>query len=112
MFQCVSLDVLHYLLDIHTDHSSLSPSPTGLYQCTTCDQTCSDEESLARHRLIHSNINSPKEKCKGCGRNFLTPDSLANHETDCSLYRPYRCDYCGRGYVIAARLKHHRQFCS
>ena len=21
-------------------------------------------------------------------------------------------DYCGRGYVIAARLKHHRQFCS
>jgi len=74
----------------HADHSSLSPSPTGLYQCTTCDQTCSDEESLARHRLIHSNINSPKEKCKGCGRNFLTPDSLANHETDCSLYRPYR----------------------
>ena len=78
----------------HADHSSLSPSRTGVYQCTTCDQTCPDEESLARHKLIHASIISPNEKCKckGCGRNFATPDSLANHETDCSLYRPYRCE--------------------
>ena len=76
----------------HRDLSSLSPSASGVYQCQECDQVCSDEASLARHKLIHVNTNSPKEKCKGCGRNFATQESLANHEKDCSLYRPYRCE--------------------
>jgi len=74
----------------HRDLSSLSPSPSGVYQCKECDQICADEASLARHKLIHVTTGSPKERCKGCGRGFSNQESLANHEKDCSLYRPYR----------------------
>jgi len=96
----------------HSELASITPSSNGVYQCLQCEQICSDEASLARHKLIHITSTSYSERCKGCGRNFSSADYLENHEKECSMYRPYRCDWCGKAYVVAARLKHHRMECS
>jgi len=96
-----------------SNHSDLSGDCHQDLKCTECGQVCPDSASLARHRLLHPSLlqGRSEEKCKGCNRRFSDPGLLANHEKECSLYRPYRCEYCGRGYIIAARLKHHRKIC-
>jgi len=104
--------MLKHIEAFHRDLALPTPSPGGLFQCSICPQICADEASLAKHNLQHLSSNSGQETCKGCSQNFVSPEDLANHERDCALYRPYKCEYCGRGFIIAARLKHHRNECS
>ena len=81
----------------------------GQLHCDKCEEIFNNEDDFLQHTASHHKNSTT---CNGCGVEFPNKTSLSSHEPECFECRPYKCEHCAKRFILSARLKHHRQYCS
>ena len=68
------------------------------HKCELCPSTFDQPKKLQFHmRTCHKN---PDElTCKECGKTYMYPSQLREHQVKHSGIRPYECDQCGMSFM-------------
>lgn len=64
-----------------------------MFYCCLCGLPTDSEERLQRHLAVCSNTPPLQElQCRACRSVFPGQEELSNHQQDCNIFRPYRCE--------------------
>ncbi|XP_069670543.1 zinc finger protein 239-like isoform X1 [Periplaneta americana] len=75
------------------------------FRCNICDKDLSNDRSLRRHLLTHSE--HKPFKCDVCNNSFTTNNNLKVHYRLHSGEKRFKCDVCGKGFSERANLMIH-----
>lgn len=70
------------------------------FECKECSKRFKSVYNLRKHAKNHTS-----EKCKGCGRGFLSKNQLAKHVSLC--VKPYQCEVCSERFFYIGNLTEH-----
>ncbi|XP_068135949.1 zinc finger protein 300-like isoform X2 [Hyperolius riggenbachi] len=114
-------------------NESSSPTQTRPFQCTQCQQSFSEKETLLLHQTVHATWTFDEQEggteyivpaqssptiirscpapyvCGDCGKGFSSSYKLKIHQRIHTGERPYKCVVCEKRFHKSAHLKvHHR----
>ncbi|KAJ8681518.1 hypothetical protein QAD02_017310 [Eretmocerus hayati] len=89
-------------------HAREEDITTRNFPCDLCPKRFSDQNSLARHRKVHTEARP--FQCLECHKSFPTANTLRKHLTSHDPdSEPLPCIYCGRRFLDKTSLMKHEQ---
>ncbi|KAM4606830.1 zinc finger protein 777-like [Discoglossus pictus] len=90
-----------------TDPSS--PTHPRAFQCSECQQSFSESETLLLHQTVHTSWTCNPRENSGAG--YTPPQSSARLAGDCAkgFSNSYICGDCGKGFSNSYKLKIHQR---